>query len=160
MLPPTALAPGERYASIEDIRDVQDLACMPVEVPQWRRADGAAYKIMLRAPSFREATEIDAAARTAEGEDDHAAFVLESCLRIIVEPKFTRAQLEILRDKNPDALDAICETGWRLVRLSARAVEAEIRKLAELASAPAAAPAPARRRHRGAAAPSAEAPAE
>lgn len=158
MLPPTTLLPGEQYATVADIRDVQDLATMPVEVPQWRHADGAAFKLLVRAPSFREATEIDAAARTADGEDDHAAFVLESCLRIIVEPRFTRAQLEILRDKNPDALDAICDTGWRLIRLSARAVEAEIRKLADLA--PAAPPAPSRRRHRGVAAPPVDGPAE
>jgi hypothetical protein len=136
VLPPAILAPGEHFATVEDIRDVPDRATMPVEVPQWRHPDGTPFKILLRAPSFREATEIDQAARTAEGEDDDAAFVLETCLRVIVEPKFTRAQLEILRDKNPDALDAICDTGWRLTRISARALEAEVRRLADIPAPP------------------------
>lgn len=136
MLAPTALLPGERYATVEDIRDVRDLASMPVEVPQWRRADGTPFKLLVRAPSFREAMAIEAAARTPEGTDDDAAFILETCLVVIAEPRFTRAQLEILRDKNPEALDAIAETAWRLCRLSAHAVEAEVRGLAGVVAPP------------------------
>lgn len=136
MLAPTALLPGESYATVEDIRDVRDLATMPAEVPQWQRADGTPFKLLLRAPSFREAMAIEAAARTAEGEHDDAAFILETCLVVIVEPRFTRPQLDILREKNPEALDAIAETGWRLCRLSAHAVEAEVRGLAGVVAPP------------------------
>ena len=148
MLAPTALLPGESYATVEDIRDVRDLATMPVEVPQWRHADGTPFKLLVRAPSFREAMAIEAAARTPEGTDDDAAFILETCLVVIVEPRFTRPQLDVLREKNPEALDAIAETGWRLCRLSAHAVEAEVRSLAGVAAAAS----PRRNRRRAAAA--------
>jgi hypothetical protein len=132
MLPIAMLKAGETYATVEQIRDVTDRATMPVEVPQWRHPDGTPFKVLIQAPSFRDATEIDRASKTADGEDDDAAFVLETCLRVLVEPKLTRAQLDILRDKNPEALDAICDTAWRLSRLSARAVAEEVRRLAGL----------------------------
>src|SRR5689334_4070965 len=110
LLDPSMLTSGEHYATAEQIRDVSDRAQMPVAVPQWQHADGTPFKVLLRAPTFRQRTEIHRAARNAKGEDDDDAFVLETCLRGIADPQFTRPQLEILQDKNPEALDALCET--------------------------------------------------
>ena len=132
LLDPSMLVRGESYATAEQIRDVTDRAQMPVAVPQWQHADGSPFKLLLRAPSFRQRTEIHRASRTPKGEDDDDAFVLETCLRGIAEPQLTRPQLEIYQEKNPDVLDAICETIWWLARIPAKALESEVRRLVDL----------------------------
>jgi hypothetical protein len=132
LLDPSLLSAGESYATVEQIRDVTDRAQMPVAVPQWQHADGTPFKLLLRAPSFRQRTEIHRASRNAKGEDDDDAFVLETCLRGIAEPQLTRPQLEILQDRNPEVLDSLCETIWWLARIPAKALESEVRRLSDL----------------------------
>jgi hypothetical protein len=132
LLDPAMLQAGEHYATVEQIRDVGDRAQMPVSVPQWQHADGTPFKLLLRAPTFRQRTEIHRAARNAKGEDDDDAFVLETCLRGIAEPQLTRPQLEILQERSPEVLDSLCETIWWLSRIPARALESEVRRLSEL----------------------------
>lgn len=131
-LPITRLEPGESYATAEQIRDVRDLAEMPIEVPWWQHADGRPFKILVRALSFDERTQVNRASRTPNGGDDDDQFALETCLRGIVEPRLTRPQLDIYKAKNPDAIDAICDSIWWLSRLPARTVAAEVRRLADL----------------------------
>ena len=134
MLNVSPLLPGESYATVEQIRDVPDRARYPVEIPQWQYEDGKPFKLLLQAPSFTDATEIDRASKTPEGENDDAAFVLETCLRVIIEPTFTRPQLDILRAKNATVLDDICDMAWRLCRIPPRTLEQELRTLAGLAA--------------------------
>jgi hypothetical protein len=136
MLPIAVLKSGESCATAEQIRDVPDLAEMPFEVPHWRHADGTPFKIRLRALSFRERTEINRAAKTAKGEDDDDQFALETCLRGMVEPRLNKTQLDIYKEKNAEAIDAISDTIWWLTRLEARAVAAEVRRLADLPPEP------------------------
>lgn len=132
MLDMSPLRDGESYATAEQIRDVPDLAEMPIEVPHWQHSDGTPFKILIRALSFEERREANRASRTPKGEDDDDQFALETCLRGIVQPRLTRAQLDIYKAKNPDAIDEICETIWWLSRLPARALAAEVRRLADL----------------------------
>jgi hypothetical protein len=138
MLTPTPLKDGEQYATVAEIRDCLDLPRMPVTPsfqradggiePLWTRGDGSALSILVRAPSFAERREINAAA----GESDDA-FTIETCFYCIAEPAFTREQLrEILEKKHPAALDQISETAWQLADLPAALVEREVRRLAGL----------------------------
>jgi hypothetical protein len=136
MLPIAILKAGETCATAEQIRDVQDLAEMPFEVPHWQHGDGAPYKIRIRALSFRERTEINRASKRPDGSDDDDQFALETCLRAIVEPRLDKPQLDILRAKNAEAIDAISDTAWKLTRLSAHVVAAEVRRLADLPPEP------------------------
>lgn len=138
MLDPTPLSPGQSYATVAEIRDCQDLPQMPVTPsfaradggvePLWTRPDGSALSILVRAPSFAERREINAAA----GDSDDI-FTVETCFYCIVEPPFTREQLrEVLEKKHPAALDQISETAWQLADLPSRLVEREVRRLAGL----------------------------
>jgi hypothetical protein len=136
MLPTATLKAGESFATVEEISVVQDLAEMPVEVPHWQRADGTPFKIRLRALSFRERTEVHRASRRPDGSDDDDQFALETCLRGIVEPRLNKTQLAILAEKNPEPIDAISETIWRITRLPAPSLAAEVRRLADLPPEP------------------------
>lgn len=138
MLDPTPLKAGESYASVAEIRDCPDLPQMPctpsirhtdsTETPLWTRPDGSALSILVRAPSFAERREINAAA----GDSDDA-FTIETCFYCIAQPPFTREQLkEVLETKHPAALDQISETAWRLADLPAALVEREVRRLSGL----------------------------
>lgn len=151
MLDPTPLAAGQSYASVAEIRDCQDLPCMPITPsirradgatePLWTRPDGTPLTILVRALSFEERREVQQVA--GDDNDDQAA--LEACLRGIKEPQFSREQLaEVLAKKHPAALDAIAETIYALCDLPAGMVEREVRRLAGL-------PAPARKPARRAA---------
>lgn len=138
MLDPTPLKPGESYATVAEIRDCVDLPSMPVTPsfprvggglePLWTRPDGTALTILVRAPSFVERREINAAA--GDSDDD---FIIETCFYCIAEPKFTREQLkEVLELRHPAALDQISATAWRLADLPAGLVDREVRRLAGL----------------------------
>lgn len=142
MLAPTPLAEGESYGTVADIRDCADLPSMPFTPgfvrkdggfePFWTRPDGSPIRILVRAPNHTERRLINEAA----GESDDA-FVLETCLHCIAEPKFTREQLaEVLATKHAAALDQISETAWDLAALPAGMVAREVRRLAGLAEAP------------------------
>jgi hypothetical protein len=138
MLEPTPLPAGQSYGTVAEIRDCQDLPRMPVTPamsradgtyePLWTRPDGSALSILVRAPSFAERREINAAA----GDSDDT-FTIETCFYCIAEPAFTREQLrEVLEKKHPAALDQICETAWKLADLPAALVEREVRRLSSL----------------------------
>ena len=138
MLDPTPLKAGQPYATVAEISVCADLPQLPVTPsirrtdgtlePLWTRTDGSALTILVRAPSFAERREINAAA----GDSDDA-FTIETCFYCIKEPAFTREQLrEVLEKKHPAALDQISETAWQLADLPAALVEREVRRLAGL----------------------------
>lgn len=137
MLDPTPLAPGARYATVADIRDCLDLPEMPIAPyfvcadgttePLWTRPDGSPLTILVRALTFGERREVNQAAK-----DNDDQFVLETCLRGIKEPAFSREQLTVLEAKHPAAIDAISSTIWRLCDLPAGLLEREIRRLSGL----------------------------
>src|ERR1700748_748487 len=105
MLDPTPLAPGAQYATVADIRDCLDLPEMPITPwfvcadkttePLWTRPDGTPLTILVRALSFGERREVNQAAK-----DNDDQFVLETCLRGIKAPTFTREQLTVLEAKH------------------------------------------------------------
>jgi hypothetical protein len=138
MLTPTPLKPGESYASVAEIRDCADLPEMPVTPcfahadgtiePLWTRPDGSALTILVRGLSFTERREVN---QDAGDSDDQ--FTLETCLRGIKEPTFSRAQLtEALATKHAAAVDEIADTIWALSNLPAGMVAQEVRRLAGL----------------------------
>jgi hypothetical protein len=138
MLTPTPLKPGENYASVAEIRDCVDLPDFPVTPvfqradggvePLWTRPDGSALTILVRGLDFTERREVN---QDAGDSDDQ--FTLETCLRGIKEPKFSREQLkDVLAHKHPAALDEIADTIWALSNLPAGMVAAEVRRLAGL----------------------------
>src|SRR5687768_13611102 len=100
MLEPTPLKAGQSYGTVADIRDCPDLPSMPVTPgvaradgvwePFWRRSDGTPITVLVRAPSFAERREINLAAKDSDDQ-----FVLETCVRCIAEPPFTREQLAV-----------------------------------------------------------------
>lgn len=149
MLDPTPLAAGEQYATVADIRDCDDLPELPVTPsfrredgstePIWTRPDGTPLVILLRGLRFDERREINQAAKDSDDQ-----FTLETCLRGIKAPTFSREQLtNVLQTKHPAALDAIADTIWSLTNLPASLVTREVRRLAGLPAPPAAPAAPA-----------------
>lgn len=169
MLDPTPLKAGESYASVADIRDCEDLPSMPLcpgermadgsFQPYWTRPDGSPLIVLIRAPSLAERRQIEQA---CPDDKDSMAFVLETCLHCLKEPRITREQLkDVLSTKHPQALIQISDTAWQLAELPAIVIEREVRRLARLpAEAPAEAPKPeaARKRTRTPQTPTAEQP--
>lgn len=144
MLDPRPLQPGEVYATVADIRDCVDLPSMPIcpgermadgsFQPYWTRPDGSPLVVLVRAPSFAERRQIEQA---APDEKDTLAFVLETCLYCLIEPKLTREQLkDVLSTKHPAALIQISDQAWQLAELPAPLIERELRRLAGLADTP------------------------
>jgi hypothetical protein len=143
MLEPRALQPGEVYGTVADIRDCPDL---PETVltpgikltdgtyePYWTRPDGTPISVLIRAPSLAERRLIEQAAP----KDDDIAFVLETCLYCIKEPKFSKEQLkDVLASKHPGALIQISDTAWELAQFPAPLIARTVREFAGLPSEP------------------------
>jgi hypothetical protein len=138
MIDATPLKPGESYGTVADIRDCADLPELPFcpgermqdgsYQPYWTRPDGSGIVVLLRAPSLAERREIE----TAAG-DDVMAFVLETCLRCIKEPRFTREQLAILSAKNATPLIQISDKVWSyLAEFPAAVINRMVREIAGL----------------------------
>lgn len=102
------LAYGEQYSTVEYIRDVPDRATLPMLVVQWSKPDKPC-KILLQALSDEE--KADVVKRTAKDATIESALV---CLYGIKEPRFTPAQLDILRSKNAYTIDTIAELIYKL----------------------------------------------
>jgi hypothetical protein len=137
MLDPTPLAPGASYGTAAEIMVCNDLPRMPITPgitrtdggfePYWTHADGKPMTLLVRAPSHDERREINAAA--GDSDDD---FTLETASRCIVfDPPLPVEQAkDLLRGKNPLALEQISATAWQLAGLPAGMVEREVRRLA------------------------------
>lgn len=139
------LKPGESYGTVADIRDCADLPEMPFAPgermadgsyqPYWTRPDGSGIVVLLRAPSLAERLEIEAAA--SDPEKDAMTFVLETCLRCIKEPRFTREQLAILSSKNATPLVQISDKVWNyLAEFPASVINRMVREIAGLPETP------------------------
>jgi hypothetical protein len=141
MLEPTPLASGASYGTAAEIMVCNDLPRMPITPgitrvdggfeAFWRHADGTPMTLLVRAPSHEERREINAAA--GDSDDD---FVLETAARCIVfdPPLAVEQAKDLLRGKNPLALEQISDTAWQLAGLPAGMVEREVRRLAGLQS--------------------------
>lgn len=141
MLDATPLAPGERLATIEDIRDCCDIAHMVVtpyfetqsgtRTPYWTRADGTPLKVKICGLGAKVQHDV----RKRAGDDDYV-LMIETCLHGITEPKFSSDQLAIFERKHPGALAAIADTIWTLSELPARWFEEHVRQATHLESSP------------------------
>jgi hypothetical protein len=97
LLLPSALAPGENYASVERILLCDDLPQATLHIPHWR-IDGRPAAIRVRALSLDE-REIVQAQKTIA--DQYCRIWQYGC----VQPSFTQEQAEALRRKNPYAVE-------------------------------------------------------
>ena len=150
MLEPTPLPAGASYGTAAEIMVCADLPRMPVTPgitrvdggfePFWTHADGRPMTLLVRAPSHEERRAINTAA--GDSDDD---FTLETASRCLVfDPPLPVEQAkELLRGKNPIALEQISATAWQLASLPSGLVEREVRRLAGL---PATKPAAKKRR--------------
>jgi hypothetical protein len=141
MLDATPLAPGASYGTAAEIMVCNDLPRMPITPgitlkeggfePYWTKSDGKPMTVLVRAPSHEERREINAAA--GDSDDD---FTLETASRCIVfDPPLSVEQAkDLLRGKNPLALEQISATAWQLAGLPAGMVEREVRRLAGIAA--------------------------
>lgn len=137
MLAASPLEPGERLATVEEIRDCTDVAamiCTPyfeapdeTRTPYWTRSDGSPLKIKVRGLGAKLQHEI----RKTAGDDDYL-LMIESCFHGIVDPAFSRDQLAIFERKHPGALGAIADTIWGLSELPAQWFETQIRQAVNL----------------------------
>lgn len=139
---PTPLPLGAAYATVADIRDCAQLPELPVTPgytrvdtgawePIWTRPDGSALTILVRALTFTERREVN---QTSGESDDQ--FALETCLRGIKEPAFSREQIGVLEAAHPAAIDQIAQTIWSLCDLPAGMVTRRVRELAGLPATP------------------------
>lgn len=143
MFEPRGLQPGESYGTVADIRDCPDLpetALTPgirltdgTFEPYWTRPDGSAISVLVRAPSLAERRLIEQAAT----KDDDIAWVLQTCLHCLKEPKFSKDQLEVLAAKHPGALIQISDTAWELAQFPAPLIARSVREFAGLPTEPA-----------------------
>lgn len=138
------ITPHAGYGTVADIRDCADLPEMPFTPgermadgsyqPYWTKPDGSGIAVLLRAPSLTERREIEKAASDPE---DVMAWVLETCLRCIKEPRFTRDQLEVLASKNAKPLIQINDTVWDyLAEFPSVVINRAVREIAGLPATP------------------------
>lgn len=117
-----------RTPTVEDIRDIPQLARLTLIVPVWEYQDGTAVEVTVRCRTFRERRHCLMMAMEAgkNGKPDEDTWAIETVLAGMVEPKFTRDQVGILWDSNPAAIDLIAETVVRLEEVPARRLSNEI----------------------------------
>ena len=120
--------------SVEQLVTMPQLATMPLVIKGWQWPDGSAARITVRALTFRERRAANRAAIKAGAElgrdFDDDEWALEVALAGIVEPRLTRAQLDILLDSNATIIDAIVDAIDRAGYLPARYVETELKQMA------------------------------
>ena len=118
----------KRTPTVEDIRDMPQLARLSLVVPIWEYQDGTAVEIVVRARTFRERRQCILASLEAgkDGKPDEDTWAIETVLAGMVEPQFTRDQISILWNANPTAIDVISEAIVRLEEIPARRLSQEI----------------------------------
>jgi len=131
-------AAAERTPTIADIMAVSQLAMVPLLVEGWRWPNGDPFRLTIRALTFRERSEAYRAALKAGieaklGTIDDDTWAIEVALRGIVEPRFTRGQLDVLLDSNAAVIDAIVDAIDRAGQLPAQMVEHELKRMAQVA---------------------------
>jgi hypothetical protein len=118
----------KRFPTVEDIRDIPQLARLALVIPIWEYSDGTVVEVLVRARTFRERRHCLMMAMEAgkNGKPDEDTWAIETVLAGMVEPQFTRDQIGILWDSNPAAIDLIAETIVRLEEVPARRLSNEI----------------------------------
>lgn len=118
----------KRIPTVEDIRDIPQLARLTLVIPIWEYSDGTVVEVLVRSRTFRERRHCLMMAMEAgkNGKPDEDTWAIETVLAGMVEPKFTRDQIGILWDSNPAAIDLIAETIVRLEEVPARRLSNEI----------------------------------
>jgi hypothetical protein len=118
----------KRFPTVEDIRDIPQLARLALVIPIWEYSDGTVVEVLVRARTFRERRHCLMMAMEAgkNGKPDEDTWAIETVLAGMVEPQFTRDQIGILWDSNPSAIDLIAETIVRLEEVPARRLSNEI----------------------------------
>lgn len=114
------------------------LATLPYIVDGWQWPDGAPFRLTLRALTFRERsavyrTALQAGIKAGLQQLDEETWALETALAGIVEPKLTRAQIDILLDSNAHIIDKIVEQIERLGEYPPAIVAEELRRMAGVA---------------------------
>lgn len=125
-LPPTQLAAGESYASVDDILLCSDLPEAIVRVPQWQK-NGAALALRVRALSLEQKDRILRECRRADGTIDQVKQIEGTLREGCLQPRFDPNTAERLRHKNPDALDELFATIWTLSALNQDIIDAVVR---------------------------------
>lgn len=122
-----------RIPTVEDIRDMPQLAQITMPIPVWEYADGKVVEVTVRARTFRERRHCMMAALEAgkDGKPDEDTWAIETVLAGLLEPRFSKDQVDILWDSNPSAIDIIAEAITRLEDVSARKLSAEIARQTE-----------------------------
>lgn len=122
-----------RIPTVEDIRDMPQLAQITMPIPVWEYADGKVVEVTVRARTFRERRHCMMAALEAgkDGKPDEDTWAIETVLAGLLEPRFSKDQVAILWDSNPSAIDIIAEAITRLEDVSARKLSAEIARQTE-----------------------------
>ncbi len=123
----------KRTPTVEDIRDMPQLAQISLAIPVWEFADGEIVEVTVRARTFRERRHCLSAALEAgtNGKPDEDTWTIETVLAGLLVPRFTKDQVEILWNSNPTAIDLIAEAIVRLEDVSARKLSAEILRQTE-----------------------------
>lgn len=122
-----------RVPTVEDIRDMPQLAQITLPIAVWEYADGKTVEVTVRARTFRERRHCMMAALEAgkDGKPDEDTWAIETVLAGLLEPRFSKDQVSILWDSNPTAIDVIAEAITRLEDVSARKLSAEIARQTE-----------------------------
>lgn len=123
----------KRTPTVEDIRDIPQLAQLSLAIPVWEFADGEMVEVTVRARTFRERRHCLLTALEAgkDGKPDEDTWTIETVLAGLLVPRFTKDQAEILWNANPTAIDLIAEAIVRLEDVSARRLTAEIARQTE-----------------------------
>ena len=136
-LVPTTLQAGEGYASVDDILACSDLAEATIRVPHWKR-NGAQLVLRVRALSLEQKDAVLRESRGKDGQLDEVAQICATLREGCMVPRFTAAQAEQLRTKNPTALDQVAKFIWTLSALDQELIDALVQQLTGAAPAPAA----------------------
>lgn len=134
-LTPTKLKDGEEYASVDDILACSDLAEAIIRVPHWKR-NGAQLVLRVRALSLEQKDLVLRESRTKDGQLDE---VVQTCATLregCMVPRFTAAQAEQLRTKNPTALNQVATFIWTLSALDQDLIDGLVQQLTGAAPPP------------------------
>lgn len=134
-LVPTKLQAGEEYASVDDILACSDLPEATVRVPHWKR-NGAQLVLRVRALSLEQKDAVLRESRTGDGQIDEVAQICATLREGCMVPRFTAAQAEQLRSKNPTALEQVAKFIWTLSALDQELIDALVQSLTGAAPPP------------------------
>ena len=143
-LTPAVRSERESYLTFEELLAISDRPQADVRVPFWRNALVRVQALGLeQQEAITRAARIKAAQLAKDDGDsatqDWATYVLESIRHGLLMPRLDEGQIYLLRNRNPKAMEMLCQFIWNLSYLNQDYIDGLVTDLTTTAGAAAAA---------------------